>query len=670
MNLGEQIKADILSIAQLLVRDAAPGWVAGVFFVVLFVSCIWTLAVYWRRVSAIRSLKKHIDRYADGQRFTQHFDELNAELQAWRIGPAPRSAVIEAWDEYAETTVVDTRDGQMIRRNAVRPTNFLNVEDLGFGPGFLRILPGMFVSLGLLFTFLGLVAALDQLGNDLGKGAKSDDVVIRLMTIASAKFIMSLAGLACSIIFGFWLRFCQGRLDKVLHGLCLTIERRLSFVSLEDLGFRQLEASIEQREAFRKIGMEMVADLKRPLDSLPAALSQSIVTAMEPVFQQVGQIGAQGMEGIVGGLASQISSSVGLALTRASDSLQDAAARIGSLVDRMNASSTQMGEGMQTALAQMASAIADLRTQVAATGEVASSTMTEGAERLLSVMNDTLDGIRSNTAEGAGAMSKAAAEMRDAAISFRDTLSTATAQSAADVEQRMREASSGAGQAMRDAFGKTSREIAQLGDDLSTTVGAQVIDRVQALATQFEALVGEVTSGVGGMRSASTSLRSGADAIAGAAVSFGGASREMVAATDPVRASHERIEAQIRQLAAATNDTAVTMTSSAQSVARSAAQVLEAAQAALGNEREGIRLTLETTRVVLAQLTRDAEKLDDIDAMLGRALSGYSAQLEAALGTAQEHIGRMKDTLAPGVDTLRGIVDRAETFMPKSGPPR
>ena len=260
--------------------------------------------------------------------------------------------------------------------------------------------------------------------------------------------------------------------------------------------------------------------------------------------------------------------------------------------------------------------------------------------------------------------------MRDAAISLRDTLSTATAQSAADVEQRMREASSGAGQAMRDAFGKTSREIAQLGDDLSTTVGAQVIDRVQALATQFEALVGEVTSGVGGMRSASTSLRSGADAIAGAAVSFGGASREMVAATDPVRASHERIEAQIRQLAAATNDTAVTMTSSAQSVARSAAQVLEAAQAALGNEREGIRLTLETTRVVLAQLTRDAEKLDDIDAMLGRALSGYSAQLEAALGTAQEHIGRMKDTLAPGVDTLRGIVDRAETFMPKSGPPR
>jgi hypothetical protein len=66
---------------------------------------------------------------------------------------------------------------------------------------------------------------------------------------------------------------------------------------------------------------------------------------------------------------------------------------------------------------------------------------------------------------------------------------------------------------------------------------------------------------------------------------------------------------------------------------------------------------------------REAEKLNEIDAMLGHALANYSAQLEAALGSAQEHIIRMKETLAPGIDTLRGVVERAESFMPKSGRP-
>lgn len=676
MNVGEFIQALILTVARLLVEKSAPGWVAGVFLLSLVLFCIHTGQGYWRRRRAVSGLLGQFNQYKDSAAFSDGFDELNASVQTWSTGSVPRRAVAEAWGEYAETTVLDMRDGQMVRRNAIRPAQFLNIDDLGFGPGFFRILPGVFVSLGLLCTFLGLVAALDKLGQDLGRGAKPDDVVIGLMTVASAKFVMSLAGLACSILFGLWLRFWQGCLDRALHQLCVAIEQRLSFVSLEDLGFRQLEASVEQIDAFRKIGMELVADLKRPLDALPGALSQSIATAMGPVFEQAGRLGASSMEGIVGDLSSQISSSVGLALSRASDSLTQAADRIAGLVDRMNASGTQMGDGMQTALAQMASAIADLRTQVAASGDVASSTMNAGADRLLSVMNETLIGIRDNTAEGAGAMSRAAAEMRDAAGSFRDTLATATAQGATEVEQRMRAASSaadtaisGAGRAMLDAFGKTSHQIAQLGAEMGATVGTQVIDRLSALATQFEVLVTEVTAGVGGMRSAATGLRSGADAMAGAAVSFGGASRELVAATNPVRAAHERIEATLRQLAAVTNDTANTVITSAQSVASNAAQVLEAAQTALGVERDGIRGSLEATRATLAQLTRDAGKLDEIDVMLGRALSGYSQQLEAALGSAQNHINRMKDTLAPGVDTLRGVVERAEAFIPRSARP-
>ena len=674
MELGRIILDSILWVAQLLVKDTAPGWVAGAFFGALIVLCAVSMVQYARRVGAIRALRGHIERCEDGAEFTRRFDDLNAGLQGWRQGPRARQAVFAAWEEYAETTVLDTRDGLTIRRNAVRPTNFLNVEDLGFGAGFLRVMPGMFVSLGLLCTFLGLVAALSKLGQDLHQGTKPDDVVTGLMIIASAKFVMSLAGLACSIIFGLWLRICQGRLEGALHDLCLAIERRLSFVSLEDLGFRQLEASIDQREAFRKIGMELVADLKRPLDALPKEISHSIVSAMEPVLAKAGQVGTANVEGMVGDLSKQISASVGLALTKASESLSEASVRIGAMVDRMNASNRQMGDGMQTALTQLASSIGELRSQVDATGKTASNTMNQGAAQLLKVMNETLEGIRDNTAAGAAAMSKAAAEIRAASDGFRETLAAATGQGAAEVGTRIRRVSdaadtaiSDAGRAMLEAFGKTSGEIAQLGKDMSSTIGSQMIDRLNDLTKQFEALVGAVTDGVGGMRSASVGLKSGADAIAGAVASFGGASRDLVAATDPVRAAYERIEASIQQLGVATKETATTMTAGAGVVARNAALVLETAQAALGTEREGIRHALEAARATLTQLMREAEKLDKIDGMLGEAMNSYRAQLEAALGSAQDHVIKMKDTLAPGVDTLRAVVERAETFIPKSG---
>jgi uncharacterized protein YukE len=107
------------------------------------------------------------------------------------------------------------------------------------------------------------------------------------------------------------------------------------------------------------------------------------------------------------------------------------------MVDRMNASNSQAGEGLQTALSQIATAIGEIREQVAATGETASSTMTKGAENLLVIMNETLAGIRDNTSEGTVAMKAAADEMRQAAESFRDELSAAASDGAAAVQSQM-----------------------------------------------------------------------------------------------------------------------------------------------------------------------------------------------------------------------------------------
>lgn len=672
MNIGDTFLHGVLWTARLLVGESAPGYVGLILLSWLVAAAAIYTGATLRQRQAITALRKIVGRHSDARQFAAGIDEVSSELAASGRKGADFSAIVAAWQEYRETIVFDDQGGEIVGRNSIRPSAFLNADDLGFTPGFFRIVPGLFVSFGLLCTFLGLVAALNQLGEGLMQGSAPDRVVTNLMTIASAKFTMSLVGLFCSIVFSIVLRRGQIALDRELHRLCHALEKRLSFVSLEDLGIRQLRAAEEQRNQLRQIGMEMVADLKRPLTDLPGHISQSISTVLEPVLDRVGQMGTASVEGMVGDLSTQISHSVGNALTRASEALEEASDRIGRMVDRMNNSNAQMGEGMQAALGQMASAIADLRSQVEATGQTAASTMTQGAEQLLAVMNQTLEGIRQNTGQGAQAISAAAEEMRKAAEGFRAEITTASAEGAGAIAARVSEASQradeaidGAGRALMAAFGKTGAEIARLGDEMGSRIGTEITGRIEALTQQLDAMVAAVGQGASGMQTAATSIKSGGESFAAASVQFGGASRELVAATGPVRASHERIESALTALQRAVQSSADTVAQSSQSVAQSAAAALDSATAALGTEREGIRQSLEAVRAALGRLSTEAERLDQIDTMLGKAISDYGRQLEAALGSAQDHIERMRETLAPGIDTLRSVVERAETFVPR-----
>ena len=669
MQFGIYVVGFILSVSQLLVSDGAPGWVAVGMFSVLIISIAGYGLLNMLRCRAAADLKKRVLEYSDANSFSENFENFRDKISDFKTKSNAHRIIWQNWSEYAETLVRDDIDGLVKLRNSVRPGNFLNIEDLGFNIGLFRIIPSIFVSVGLLCTFLGLVAALSTLSENLSSNMATDKVVISLMKIASAKFTMSLVGLACSIIFTIVLRWRQGQLDSSLHRLCGALESRLVFISLEDIGFRQLKASEEQRGHFREVGMAMVAELSKPLHQLP----ENITKAMEPMFEQVRQLGTASMQGMVGDLSGQISQSVGNALTRASESLGEASDKIGQIVSRMDNSNAQMGESMQTALTQMAISIGNLKAQVEATGQTASNTMNEGAERLLAVMNETLEGIRHNTADGARAISDAAIEMREAASAFRQELGIVTAEGAENAKIRIDDASEqaqsaikGAGDALMEAFGKTSQDIAQLGENMGAKIGDDITGRLFALVEQLRNISEIVGENASGLRMASTAIKSGGEAMAAASTAFGGASRELVSAIEPVRLSHLQIENAVQSLTQQSLAAVDVVTRASDTVARDASLILESARTALGNEREGIVQSLQAIRLTLNGLKEQATHLDDIDEKLGNALKEYSIQLEGALGLAQGHIEKMRDTLGPGIDTLRSVVERAETFIPSS----
>jgi len=668
--VGGAFQAFILNVAGLLKNEAVPGWVSlALFFALIATSLILYSKVQSRRAAIewLNSLVVKTERQAD---FSREIDSLTLTINTQATKNARRE-LATAWEKYRETLVPHDEDGITMLRNSIRPSAFLNLEDLGFNAGAWRIGAGLFVTVGLFLTFLGLVSALSSMTGNTSIDSKA---MTDLLKIASAKFIMSLTGLFCSIVFTIVFRVLFGRLEKSIHRLCASLEKRLAFISLEALAVEQLSAIREQKEHFRLVGMELVAELGRPLrEELPAAISSSIRGAMAPLMEQVGKMGSDGMEGMVKNLSSQLADDVGRSLTAASERLAEAGAQIKNLADRMDQSSGRMGAEMESSIGLMAKAVDDLRESVSQTAEKTEGAFSRGAEQLLDAMNRTLEGIRDNTGEGARAMSAAAGEMRGAAEGFRKELESAAQTGAEAAQARMLTASTeassaigSAGSQVLDAFGRTSNEINRVVDAMTQRAGAQLLAPLDEIGEKLRVLVGTLADGSTEMRRMAEGVREGGEASAAAAGAFRTSSTDLVNATAPIRTTAERIEASLRTLTESTHNVANTVARSAESTARSASDALAAAQQVMSAEARAMESTMASITSMLDQMKGQGERLDDIDGKLGRAFDIYNDQVSAAVDTMFGHVRDLQNKLGPALDTMREIVDQAQVFVPES----
>lgn len=627
-----------------------------------------------RKLAALEWLDAQVRTAKDEGEFTAQVNRISQEVKKHRAKKF-HARMAAAWNEFRETLVEDSSVSPLVLRNSVRPSSFFNLEDLHFGPGFSRYVPGLFVTTGLFLTFLGLIAALRQIsGLSEASPEEMRASLDGLLSAASAKFIMSLSGLLASILFTIILRMQTGKIDDKIHALCVALEERLSFVSLESVAMEQLKIARGQKDSFQKIGTELVADLGRSLQKeIPESISSSISTAMAPLLDQVGRVGADGVGQMVNDLSSRFSDDVGRALSEASAQLSAAGDKIASLSDRMDRSSGQMGQEMEASIGKLARAgPRTLSARLASAAETTDGTLNAGAEKLLGIMNETLQGIRRNTAEGADALKEAAADMRASAGTFREELDAAAASGSDAVRARMETAGAEVEGAISEAGRGMANQVARSGQDLLSASGefhdkirADLVEPITQVVDQFDRMADGLRDGSGQIATAVGHIKSGGEATRSAAEILVAASRDLQTAAGPVRSSVERIETATSGLAKSTAEAAETVTRSSTETAENAARVLDAARTTLGAERELIETSLAKLGEALDHIERQREQIDDMDDKLGAAFSQFASHVRTSLDTFAEHVRKMNGELAPALDTMREIVDQAEKFRPE-----
>jgi DNA anti-recombination protein RmuC len=159
--------------------------------------------------------------------------------------------------------------------------------------------------------------------------------------MASAKFIISLTGLFCSILLNIWLSFLSRRIENRADELTDELENSMNFISLEGLAEKQLRATEDQAENLKAVVTQLVAELDKSIQTSAAQTRDSL----EEMARSVG---------------TSISSGIGDSLERAAERIETASKSLGSLGDSLGSAAQQFDGALARSTDQLREILAGL----------------------------------------------------------------------------------------------------------------------------------------------------------------------------------------------------------------------------------------------------------------------------------------------------------------------
>lgn len=118
------------------------------------------------------------------------------------------------------------------------PENYFNLELLeakGVPLRFISCLPGYYVGMGLVLTFMGLVASLYFAGNGMKTGDFNEvrSAFVQLINASTFKFMTSIVGISSSLFLSFSFRVCLHNLESRLAKFCSILEVKVEEINSE-----------------------------------------------------------------------------------------------------------------------------------------------------------------------------------------------------------------------------------------------------------------------------------------------------------------------------------------------------------------------------------------------------------------------------------------------------
>ncbi|WP_128935497.1 anti-phage ZorAB system protein ZorA [Bradyrhizobium zhanjiangense] len=411
--------------------------------------------------------RRKVEKLKDQKEFEANYDALNQSLA---IDPL----IGAAWFAYSKTQVSEKVNGRVIRFATVRPQSFFNsglAREHMFSLRLMPSIPGYFVGLGLLLTFIGLVIALSKASH--GTGASANDMtqsLRELLNAATFKFSTSIAGLFSSIALSIFFRSYGILIDMGFDRFCRALEARTSAVSAQALAIKNLDLGQQQllqlREMntdqyFRKLGeaiaptigtavAQAVEPLSRTLEATATQMENATKTGTEGLLEQFSEV-VQGSAGrelreisaalassgeVIRAMQEKLASTGDAFATKIESATDNFARLVADATEKLSQSSIGGKEAVEHAVQTLTSAAQEARHLVQASTEAASKSATgimeEGLRDVLAKVGSQMDGFGQVMSSLQEVMTRESAEAAARSREVIEKLASSTAKASED----------------------------------------------------------------------------------------------------------------------------------------------------------------------------------------------------------------------------------------------
>lgn len=576
------------------------------------------------RIDALQS-SLGTDRDPDAERraFAENYIEVSRAMGTEQEGA---HNLVQAWREFQESMVDESASPV---RNTNRPSAFFNRAAPKLTV--LHFASNIFVGVGLILTFLGLIVALNTAAQNMGEDITAAKLSLEhLLTVAGAKFFTSVAGLGASI----WLRFTEYNLSKKIRRdtdlICELLERGLLYVSPQRLAVEQLDVLREQRDQLKFFNTDVALQLS---ERIGAQFTQAIA----PVAASLTELNdnmTSVTQGIGAGAREAIEKVSGEQLRGLSETLGELRGKLDAIGQTVGNSGADAANQIRLAGEDFSKAASDIREafdRLAGQVDGMGTRITEQSDAAQAAQQKALADILAGIED-------AQARSNTMLTTMLTTLQTAGSEAAGsiqqEVEKTLKSGVEASGETFRKAIEASSGELRDTTKKLSDAVG-EAAQQVERASVGFSQSGEKAAQTAEAMRNVTDSARTVATSMSDAAQGFASAAGPVAEAARSVSQAAGRVADTVEADRAAARAALTEMRSLADSI-RSTQQSAETAWSDYRARFEGVDQALskateklsETLGDSLTQFRKFAQETDREMAAAVSRLSNTLTQIE------------------------------------------
>lgn len=230
--------------------EMAIGLSLGMIFLGVGIYLYLLIAFYLPIKLELERLITKIERIKDTEDMVLNFSYIHSAMSKVDF-------IEHAWKEFLKTLAFPSENTKAPIRSTVSASEFFNmntIEESGKGVKSYAQLPDIFVGVGLVLTFLGLVSGIYFASQGLGGTVdEAKEGLVLLLGAATFKFMTSIAGVGIAVLFSIGYNKIYNGLENTFIELVELVDARVLTANIETIAFAQHKELSKQTKLLEKV---------------------------------------------------------------------------------------------------------------------------------------------------------------------------------------------------------------------------------------------------------------------------------------------------------------------------------------------------------------------------------------------------------------------------------